>query len=221
MKTHNPNPELWNKILERKTFDKQLEENSRKLPIREPNTEIWGQIEKRLEEPKRPVIWYYLGAAAIAMFLLFSGIDFFLSFQGDEKSPLFTEKPKLIAPDNYLAPEVINPRERIPEKIATNKFPSSEVKISPPINRKKTEPITASGMAFPPTIIKKTFTINKTTIQPPMVANKKTYHEVKITWEAEKPNSSGSPFGRKEKIQVENVNYPTATIQVKFNKSKN
>ncbi|WP_339925990.1 hypothetical protein [uncultured Cyclobacterium sp.] len=222
MKTHNPNPELWNKILEKKTFEKQLGENIKKLPVLEPNTEIWEQIEQRLDDqPKKVLIWYYLGAAAVAISLLFSGIGFFLSFQGDDKTPLITEKPKFNAPDNYLAPEVLISRERIPEKIATNELPSTKVNISPPINRKKIESITAGGMPLPPVQFKTTFTINKITIQPPMVANKNTYHEVKITWEVAKPKSGGSPFGRKEKIHIEEAIYPTATIQVKFNKSKN
>lgn len=52
-----------------------------------------------------------------------------------------------------------------------------------------------------------------------MADNIKTYHEVKITWEAENQNQAVLLL-EERKIQVENVNYPTATIQVKFNKSK-
>jgi hypothetical protein len=221
MKRHNPNPELWNKILERKTFDKQMEENSRKLPIREPNAEIWGQIEKRLEEPKRPVIWYYIGAAAIAMLMLFSGIAYFFPAQVDEKKPLLTEKTVPTAPDGSDARKPSNPLSKTSEEITMNELPPSKVAISSPLNREKIVPIEVAPIVLSPFQIKKEHTIDKASIYRPMADNIKTYHEVKITWEAEKPKSGGSPFGRKEKIQVENVNYPTATIQVKFNKSKN
>ena len=221
MKTHNPNPELWNKILERKTFDKQLEENSRKLPLREPNAEIWGQIEKRLEEPKRPVIYFYLGAAAIAMFMLFSGIAYFFPAKEDEKTPLLTEKTASTAPKDSAARKSINPPSKTSEKITTKELPPSKVAISSPLKREKIVPIEAEPIVLSPLQIKKEHTIAKASIYRPMADDIKNYHEVKITWEAEKPKSSGSPFGRKEKIQVENVNYPTATIQVKFNKSKN
>lgn len=221
MKTHNPNSELWNKILERKTFDKQLEENSRKLPFREPNTEIWGQIEKRLEEPKRPVIWYYIGAAAIAMLMLFSGIAYFFPAQVDEKKPLLTEKTVSTAPDGSATRKPSNPPSKTSEEITMNELPPSKVAISSPLKREKIAPIEAERMVLSPVQIKKEHTIEEAGIYRPMAVNIKTYHEVKITWEAEKPKSVSSPFGRKEKIQVENVNYPTATIQVKFNKSKN
>ncbi|GAB2991291.1 hypothetical protein GCM10027284_04760 [Cyclobacterium sediminis] len=221
MKTHNPNPELWNKILERKTFDKQLEKNSRKLPIIEPNTEIWGQIEKRLEEPKRPVIWYYIGAAAIAMLILFSGIAYFFPAKVDENKPLLTEKTVSTSPEGSATRKPSNPLSKTSEEITMNELPPSKVAISSPLNREKIVPIEAERMVLSPVQIKKEHTIEEAGIYRPMAVNIKTYHEVKITWEAEKPKSGGSPFGRKEKIQVDEANYPTATIQVKFNKSKN
>ena len=174
MKTHNPNPELWNKILERKTFDKQLEENSRKLPLREPNAEIWGQIEKRLEEPKRPVIYFYLGAAAIAMFMLFSGIAYFFPAKEDEKTPLLTEKTASTAPKDSAARKSINPPSKTSEKITTKELPPSKVAISSPLKREKIVPIEAEPIVLSPFQIKKEHTIAKASIYRPMADNIKT-----------------------------------------------
>ncbi|GEO20721.1 hypothetical protein [Cyclobacterium qasimii] len=221
MKIHKPNPALWSKILENKGFEQQLHKNIKDLPVLEPNAEIWGAIEQKLDKPKKAIIWYYLGAAAIALLLLFTGLDYFIPSQNTERPLLITENPKTHAPDKYPEQVAIDTVQKTADKRVVKTATSSQVKNTSQSKRETIKPISAEPIAMPPLNLNTAITLSKVNAQRPMVAYKKTYHEVKISWSAEEPASQLSLFGTKEKVQEVTTNYSKASIQVKLIKPKN
>ena len=220
MKTHNPNPDLWSKIIEKKRFDQQLHKNIEGLPIIEPNTEIWGKIEKELDQSKKIVIWN-LGAAVVAMLLIFSGTAYLLPSRPIQRTSIPTEKNQVNNPKKSIEIKETDPSQKMHEEKTISKLSLPRLKKTITPQRETIKPILLEPK-LPATF--KTIPAlahSGLEIQRSKVALKNTYHEVKISWTAEKPASQLSLFGRNDKVHVANTNYSKASIQVKLIKPKN
>ncbi|GMQ25205.1 hypothetical protein Aoki45_18870 [Algoriphagus sp. oki45] len=69
---HKPRENSWEKIMEKKDFDFQLNENLKKLPVHVPSDLVWERIEKELESQRRIFPWkaFSIAASFVAFLLL-------------------------------------------------------------------------------------------------------------------------------------------------------
>lgn len=76
---HKPRENSWEKIMEKKGFEFQLNENLKKLPVHVPSDLVWEKIEKELESQRRIFPWKAFSIAA--SFVAFLLLAFYLSKQ--------------------------------------------------------------------------------------------------------------------------------------------
>ncbi len=227
MKTHNPKPDLWSKIKQRKDFDLQVKEHVPHLPVKMPKADLWNAIEIELDQ-KSPIIplWKYgMVAASIALILALSGIAYLQVSEKGTDPPMITEVSMPAAEietiDKNLGvetePEVVRPEASIPE---ISKTVTSQKKLP---QRKKIAPIELPELDLEELTIENTFVSELIIPTKPEVEAPKTLHKVRISWGIQDKSKlrttfdSGAPEDISER-QIGRVDGTSNSIKIIFKK---
>jgi hypothetical protein len=232
MKQYKPKSDLWGKIENRRSFESQLNDLTKKLPIKEPIGDLWNQIEKELDQkPKILPIWIYISIAASIVLILSLGAIFYL--QSTSEIPIqdlisensitneTTNESRLKSIDVENGDSVEIPK--LEEEPIDQKVLILPVETKKQTKRVVTNPITISKPSI--TTINQDLIVvsDANIIQSQPLERSKTLHKVTISWGLNEktklrtqfgPNYSDPAFNQQLGRASENKN----SIKIKFNK---
>ncbi len=211
---HTPKPESWDNILERISFENQLQDHLPNLPEFSPDEEAWSEIEGRLEEKKPILYWQSLKiAAGIIGILLASGWVIYNWKSVNETNP--KGHPLITAVKKEIPLILKKPTVQVSE---ITKVP----KLKPVVSQMKDE-LQLANLKVPEiefTAFKLEILLPEPTLnheEKPEPIPKKTLHEVTISWgiESSKPKI-GTSFGRQDRYLNQTFQTDKKSIRIRF-----
>jgi len=184
-KEYSPREDAWDKIMQRKNFDSQLDKNLKELPSHSPSDLVWTRIEQKLENKKRAFVWrpFVIAASLTGLFIL----AFYLIRQGTVVIEAPEQKNKLMAsnPPDVLEEEenLIRPSEEIISHSDDLTVKAEEDPRIERINEFIPEMKTERNLNLENSLSVKGMNLAKRgEFIPPIETPQETYHRVAISW---------------------------------------
>ncbi len=207
---HLPKDNSWDKILEKGTFENQLNSLIPDLPVFEPNSNSWAKIEAKIaQDQPKPVFWLRKVAAVLLVFLI--GLAWVISHQSSSDKSITTETNLLSETEQITEPVTVTPvipKSETSENVPSNESPKTQISESQHavVPQKKTaDPVPIIALELPE------LEIPKPEIKRPELAQiskasgaalpeeRKTLHQVSISWRKTKPGLKvTTSFGKME-----------------------
>lgn len=204
LKDHSPNPDSWEKIVQRSDFESQLGNHLTRLPQYSPNEEAWERITSEMDRKKTIPFWIKCSVAASLLgFLLVGGMGL-KNLNSDVDN-----KTQDLVTENNIEPAEIERRESTLESsqstsstVTTIEFPLEASTQTKPVTR-KVEVIEIPKINLPELtpnhLDNLSISLPEEKISEP--SKLKTLHEVSISWSKHKPGFQvKTSFGRNEGI---------------------
>ncbi|WP_296699182.1 hypothetical protein [Algoriphagus sp.] len=225
MKDLTPKSDLWSKIESRRDFESQLNDLSKKLPLREPKIDLWDQIERQLDQEQKVFpIWRYLSIAVSFVLIMAFGAIIYNNITSEKTDlDLVSETSTTEANSFDKTKELVESTEEEELFNAEKAEIQSSEKIRNESNRTLSKPVMVpkKPILFPKQDLKLISEAGVILNQP--TEKPQTLHKVTISWGLNEKKKIRTQFGTNYSDpnlpqQLGRASESKNSIKIKFNK---